>query len=110
LLGIAREVFLIGASICVAVEDGVRVDDGRAADSARDVAIATCKVGISGELLCRSRNLQIFSNVFFISRHIGEHFPRSTRYSERKSADPDFQLRACSVIPNTHGLDGIGKN
>jgi hypothetical protein len=88
----------------------VRVDDGRAADSARDVAIATCKVGISGELLCRSRNLQIFSNVFFISRHIGEHFPRSTRYSERKSADPDFQLRACSVIPNTHGLDGIGKN
>jgi hypothetical protein len=29
---------------------------------------------------------------FFISRHIGKHFPRSTRYSERKSADPDFQL------------------
>jgi hypothetical protein len=25
------------------------------------------------------------------------------------SPDP-VQMRACSVIPNTHGLDGIGKN
>jgi hypothetical protein len=30
-------------------------------------------------------------------------------HTKEKSMDMEH-LRACSVIPNTHGLDGIGKN
>jgi hypothetical protein len=41
--------FLIGASSCAAVEEGVRGDDGGAAAPAPEVATATCRVGISGD-------------------------------------------------------------
>jgi hypothetical protein len=45
----------MGVCVCTAVEEGVRGDDSGAAASVREVAIAPCRVGVSGELPDRSR-------------------------------------------------------
>lgn len=48
-------VFLIFVCGRAAVEESERGDDGGAAASVRQVAVAPCRIGVPGELLNRSR-------------------------------------------------------